>query len=790
MKPYESDPNETASEDVKTQYSPPPTNRLSGQHSDTETAEETDVGEVPENLDYLILGKYRVIKQLGKGGMGDIYLAEHTQLRKLVAIKIISEELSKRPQFVNLFKREARSAAKLQHPNIAQVFDYGEEKGKYFYVMDYIQGENLADIIDSSAPLPLKKSLEIFRQILEGLEHAHQSGILHRDIKPANILIDDSGLVKLLDFGLARSIYGDDSLTAAGQSPGGTPSYTSPEQRKGEPTDARTDIYSAGVTVFEMLTGEIPRDLTSPRNRLAMELKTTLNPLQKVRASHAANVIMKCLEDTTKRYRTAGQVLEDVQRIERGMLQQRWVLGSVAGAAAAAAVAAVVVLTLAPPKSLATDAVRYLEKDQFSRAAKLFTKLSAKDPSDVKSRYGLGLSYLGLGELDNAKAEFEKIARSSGRDTTADEEGLARVAFIGNDADEAVKLCEAAIKTGKAHSLAHVTLGDIYRLRNQLDMALEEYEEALQRKPMFRYQLAEAYAGLGYVLMEKGNYEKALTAVEGAEKTRGQDELLAFLKSQIARKDDTAERERINTLVNDLIEQANARTAVEATDETWGWKPTVLAILDLKRPGVALPRPGEYEMLMFNLTRGLHQEKRITVVEREVLEALLAELRLGTSDLADPTAQLRLGKVLPAGLMVAGAVRNDDGRLAVDVRLVETETTQLKEMFSQEQEEGENVAKFAERLAGQLAEKVRAVHPLKGAIVEHKGNTVTLDVGARHGLTTGTTMKILELPGERETGKLVVKKVNENSAIGEIIERSGEIAAENGVVEVLETDTQ
>jgi serine/threonine protein kinase len=790
MKPYEPDPNDTVSEDLKTEYSPPPTHVVSGDRADTETAEETRGGQVPADLDYLVLGKYRLIKQLGKGGMGEIYLAEHTQLGKLVAVKIISGDLSHKPQFVGLFKREARSAAKLQHPNIAQVFDYGEEKGRYFYVMDYVQGQSLAEIIDSSAPLPLKKALAIFRQILEGLEHAHKSGILHRDIKPANILLDDSGLVKLLDFGLARSVYEEDSLTAVGQSPGGTPSYTSPEQRKGDPTDARTDIYSAGVTVFEMLTGKVPRDVASPRERLSADLKKTLNPLQKVRASQVTNVVMKCLEDVSERYRTAAEVLMDVKRIERGIQQQRWVIGSAAGAVAAAAVAVVAVLALTPPKLLATDAVRCLEEDKFSRAAKLFAKLSAKDPSDVTSRYGLGLSYIGLGELDRAKAEFEKIARSSGQNTTADEEGLARVAFVGNEADEAVKLCEKAVSTGNAHSLAHVTLGDIYRLRNQLDQAINEYEKALRRKPMFRYQLAEAYAGLGYVLMKKGQYDEAAKAVKGAEDAKPKDDLSAFLKSEIARRTDAERQQRIDALVDDLIKQAKERTAVETPEEKWGWKPTVLAILDLRRSGVALARPGEYEMLMFNLTKSLHQEKRITVVEREVLEELLTELRLGTSDLADRTAELRLGKVLPAGLMVAGALRSENSRFGVDIRLVETETTQLKEMLSQEQEDGETVTEFAERFANRLVEKIRAVRPLKAAIVERDGNAITLDVGAGQGLTPEMEMKIVELPGEREIGKLLVKNVHENSAVAEIIEETGNISTASGAIEILKRETE
>ena len=161
MKPHERDPKDTVSEDMQTEYSPPPTGMASGERAKTETAEETREREVPPELDYLILGKYRLVKMLGKGGMGEIYLAEHTELRKLVAIKIISEQLMHSPQFTSLFKREARSAARLQHPYIARVFDYGEEKGKCFYVMDYIQGQSLADIIDTSGRFPLKKALEI-----------------------------------------------------------------------------------------------------------------------------------------------------------------------------------------------------------------------------------------------------------------------------------------------------------------------------------------------------------------------------------------------------------------------------------------------------------------------------------------------------------------------------------------------------------------------------------------------------------------------------------------------------
>ncbi|MDP2898457.1 MAG: protein kinase [bacterium] len=784
MKPHERDPKDTVSEDMQTEYSPPPTGMASGERTKTETAEETREREVPPELDYLILGKYRLVKMLGKGGMGEIYLAEHTELRKLVAIKIISEQLMHSPQFTSLFKREARSAARLQHPYIARVFDYGEEKGKCFYVMDYIQGQSLADIIDTSGRFPLKKALEIFRQMLEALDHAHQAGIIHRDIKPSNILIDESGAVKLLDFGLARSVYAEDSLTAVGQSPGGTPSYTSPEQRRGDPTDARTDIYSAGVTMFEMLTGALPRDVASPRERLSSALNKTINPLQKVRASQAINVVMKCLAEPGERYKTAQEVLADVRRIERGMQQQRWVIRSAAGAVAAAAAAVIVVLALTPPKLQATDAVKYLEEDKFSRAAKLFAEMTRKNPSDVKSRYGLGLSYVGLGELERAKVEFEKIATSAGQDTTADEEGLARVAYASSDEDEALRICQEAIDTGKEHTLVHVTLGDIHRLRNQLDQAVEEYQKALARKPMFSYQLAEAYAGLGYVLMKKGDYDKAMEAVKNAEEKKSGDDVSAFLREEIARKTDAARQERIGDLVDELIKQAE-RTQQTPPADTYESRPVAVAILDLKRTGLALDRAGEYEMLMFHLSRALQEGRRVTVVEREVLEALLTELRLGTTDLADPSAALRLGKFLPAGLIVAGTLRGEKGRFGVDLRLVETETSGLKKMLSQERQGDETTVEFAERLAKRLTNEVRQLYPLKARILKVDAKEATLNIGSKHGLATRTEMNIVELPEKKEIGKLIVRQVKEESALADIVEVTGQVLPEMGAEETV-----
>ena len=834
MKPYEADADDASSEERDTEYSPPPTHALNGDHTDTESVEETRGREIPPDLDYLILGKYRMIKLLGKGGMGFIYLAEHTDLRKLVAVKIISEKLSHSPQFLGLFKREARSAARLQHPNIARVFDYGEEKGRWFYVMDYVQGSSLSEIIETSAPIPPRRALAIFRQILEALDHAHKSGIIHRDIKPSNVLLDRAGSVRLLDFGLARSLYGEDTITAVGQSPGGTPSYMSPEQRKGEATDARTDIYSAGVTLFEMLTHTLPRDVSSPRERLLSVLSKGSNPFQKVRASHIANLVMKCLDDVGKRYATAEDVLADLEKIERRLQQQRWLWRSAAGAVAAAGVTAVAVLLLTTPRSQATDAVRYLEGNQFAKAAKLFADLSKKNASDVTTRYGLGLAYLGMGKLDEAESEFNRIARLSGLSTTADEEGLARVAYTRNDEDRAHELYDKAVETGRDHTLIHVTLGDIFLLRNELDKAIEAYETGLARKPIFRFQLAEAYAGLGkayarrgqldkglsslrqaekvrpsdaeiasalgYLHMKNADYEKALKAIDRAARIAPDDGLTLFLRSEIARKADAEKQKQISDTVDDLIERAKQPRPQPTPEEAWQPKPITLAILDLKTAGFAFPREGEYEMLLFNLASAMGDSNRISIVEREVLEELLRELKLGTSDLADPKAALALGKVLPAGLIATGTIRKENGRLGVDIRLAETETTKVSVWLSQTQENGEGAAQFTRRLATEIARRVKETYPLRGRIVKLDEDEATLNIGSKHGLAEGTDLEVIKRKPERigestvyretKAGKLTVKRVNPDFSVAEIVEGKGNVAHDDSVMEIIEEDTQ
>ena len=202
-------------------------------------------------------GRYRVLAPIASGGMGDVYRARDEVLQRDVAIKVLHPHLADDRGFIDRFRREARASAVLNHPNIVGVFDWGSADGTYFMVMEYVRGHNLRALLEAYRRLAPSQVIEVAVQVLSALDHAHGHGIVHRDVKPENILIDQTGTVKVADFGLARA-FAESSLSQAEGTVTGTVQYLSPEQIEGEPADPRTDLYSLGVVMFEMLTGEAP----------------------------------------------------------------------------------------------------------------------------------------------------------------------------------------------------------------------------------------------------------------------------------------------------------------------------------------------------------------------------------------------------------------------------------------------------------------------------------------------------------------------------------------------------
>ncbi|MBO8158512.1 Stk1 family PASTA domain-containing Ser/Thr kinase [Thermosyntropha sp.] len=210
-----------------------------------------------------VLGeRYELLEKTGEGGMAVVYKARDRVLGRIVAVKILKEEFSKDISFVNKFRTEAQAAAKLSHPNIVNIYDVGQDKDIYYIVLEFVEGCTLKEIIDREAPLDIKKAVDITIMVCDGIHHAHERGIIHKDIKPHNILVTSNGLVKVADFGIAQAVS-KKTITFGGNVLGSV-QYISPEQAKGEPVSRKTDIYSLGCVLYEMLTGKVPFDAESP----------------------------------------------------------------------------------------------------------------------------------------------------------------------------------------------------------------------------------------------------------------------------------------------------------------------------------------------------------------------------------------------------------------------------------------------------------------------------------------------------------------------------------------------
>src|SRR5436853_656623 len=251
--------------------------------------------------------------------MANVYLAEDQELGRGVAIKILNDRHANDEQFVERFRREAKNAAALSHPNIVSIYDRGEAEGTYYIAMEYIDGRTLKELIVSRGPAPLTVAVEYARQILSALRFAHRHGIVHRDIKPHNVLVDAEGRVKVTDFGIARA--GGWQMTEAG-SIVGTAQYLSPEQARGTDVDQRSDLYSLGVVLYELLTGTLPFNGDTPVEIAMKHLSTVPEPPSERRPDVPRDldlIVMRALaKDPDDRYESAEEMDADLERFLRG----------------------------------------------------------------------------------------------------------------------------------------------------------------------------------------------------------------------------------------------------------------------------------------------------------------------------------------------------------------------------------------------------------------------------------------------------------------------------------------
>ncbi len=265
--------------------------------------------------------RYQIIEELGHGGMGRIYRAVDKKLNEEVALKLIRPEIASEKRTLERFHNELKLARKISHPHVGRMYELLEENGIHFITMEYVPGEDLKSSIRRFGQLPISKSISITKQICEGLAEAHKIGVIHRDLKPSNIMVDKEGNAKVMDFGIARSLK-TKGITGEGVSVG-TPEYMSPEQVEGKEADRRADIYSLGIILYEMLTGQVPFEGDTPftigvkqKNEIPKDPKS----LNAQIPQDLSRLVLKCLEkDREKRYQSADEMRTDLEKIEKGI---------------------------------------------------------------------------------------------------------------------------------------------------------------------------------------------------------------------------------------------------------------------------------------------------------------------------------------------------------------------------------------------------------------------------------------------------------------------------------------
>lgn len=262
-----------------------------------------------------LINRYEIIMKIGSGGMADVYKAKDHVLNRLVAIKVLKQEYSTDATFVKKFRVEAQSAAGLSHPNIVNVYDVGEDDGVYFIVMELVQGITLKNYIDMKGKLDIREALNISVQIASGLSAAHENRIIHRDIKPQNIIMSRDGKVKVTDFGIAKVADSTTVTTTAA----GTVHYISPEQARGGYSDERSDIYSLGITMYEMVTGRVPFEGETNVAVALMHIQSEITPPRQLEPSIPVSfekIILKCTQKKPeRRYASARELIADLRKV-------------------------------------------------------------------------------------------------------------------------------------------------------------------------------------------------------------------------------------------------------------------------------------------------------------------------------------------------------------------------------------------------------------------------------------------------------------------------------------------
>ncbi|HEM61610.1 MAG TPA: serine/threonine-protein kinase, partial [Chloroflexi bacterium] len=472
------------------------------------------------------LGKYSIMEEIGRGGMAVVYKAVHPQLGRFVAIKVLPSQFTFDEQFVGRFHQEATAAAKLRHPNIVIIYDVEEEDDTHYIVMEYLAGRPLSQLIKDREGFPLRRVLNITRQLGDALDYAHGQGFVHRDIKPSNIIIGPQDHATLTDFGIVKAADGT-SLTTAG-APVGTPEYMSPEQCEGHEVDSRSDIYSLGIVLYEMLTGRVPFRVDTPLVAMYHQVNKAPLPPRQINAELSQGVeqvVLKALaKKPEERYAAAGELAQALERSvseaeEASEIQRRL-------------------------ESLYEEGTESLRAENWGEAIDRFEQVLALDPG-----------HRDTGEKLREARRGERLARMY-----ADAQELMEGREWGKAAEVLEALLDEAPRYRDAQQLVEIARTVLAARREPEAPAVAVPKELAQQ------QEAAELSARGADFVERGDWQGAIEAFQSLLGLQPENEKVAGLLAQAQRE---AEKEKADRAQVQQLERLYEQAEEWMSQERW-----------------------------------------------------------------------------------------------------------------------------------------------------------------------------------------------------------------------------
>lgn len=709
------------------------------------------------------IGTYQVETILGQGGFGSVYKAVDTMLCRPVALKVLRNQLDTKHR--QLFEREARAIASLRHPNIVQIHQWGEYLQHSFFVLEYLP-LSVADLIKGHREgIDWMSALPLAIQCADALSYAHDQGIIHRDIKPPNLLLEtESGPIKLADFGLSR--YSDSIDTTIAGTVSGSPPYMSPEQATAQPVDNRSDIFSLGVTLYEMLTGQRPFEGSTAGEIIRNIVENNAVPIRDRRADLPAGIIHaveKALaHKRTDRYQSAAEFAQDLNEVlpESSRLQithvtppalrgnsglvrpKRWHL-IVSFAVLLIAVGGLwSIMTGGNKPSVAlAHADMLLESGDAKAAEAAFITAMGQSPSD-EADYGLGYSYLRQGLFEDAARAFGSVDKVALRT-----EGLSAVACEQLDAEQARASLADALQTAKTPYLQ--------TLVGALDISASQYEQAadvLQRAQtgpfIYKWQEAECLLALGQAYFHLKKFDECARAFENLRSVSPNHAEVAdgYLRIVNNAADDVR-RQQVLKRAASIRQLIDSGVASPSIDDPWKSRPLTCIILPAEASGsIVVAERGLIDILPMLVGDSLSESTPMTLVDRELIQDILSEQEI-SSLLGSQTAQLRLGQVLGARLLIQVRVISIEGQESLRPYIVDTESTRQVSASMVPVRPQVGIQETAKAVADEIWSAVRKAYPLQGRLYAKDGRA-EIDIGAGVGVVPGTRFEILMSPGQ------------------------------------------